>query len=88
MSVVVGGEAADAQIVEQLAHFFGVIGRPLVVGREEFNHLITHLRDRTNGAHEVFGQLVAHGIEFEADRYALARWRGERQRRGRRQREK
>jgi hypothetical protein len=38
----------------------------LIIGREEFHHLIAHFGDGGDRAGEVFGQRAAHRIEFQA----------------------
>ena len=64
---VVRGEAADAGIVENLSHLLGVAGGPIEIGSVEFDAFVAHLCDCHNGAHEILLQLIADGVEFEAD---------------------
>jgi hypothetical protein len=69
---VVRGMAPDAEVVQQLPHVLGVLGRPAVVGRVELDDLIAHLRHGANGTHEVFRQRAANRVELDADRRAAS----------------
>src|SRR5215467_13433327 len=67
-AVIVGREAADAEIVEKLAHVLGLCGSPVVVGGVELQALVA---GRGHGAHRTL-QVLSHGlpdgIHLEPDR--------------------
>ena len=67
-TVVVRRVAADAEIVHQLAHVFGLRLGPLKVGRKEFDALVAHLRHGLDRALGILLERVAHGVEFDAQR--------------------
>src|SRR5262249_30729574 len=70
LRAVVRGEAADAEIVQELSNVFSIARRPLEVGCIELHALVTHLGYGPDRAHEVLLELVADGVELEAERDA------------------
>src|SRR5215470_11202063 len=66
VEVVVRREAADAEIVQQLAHVFGLLVGALEVGSIELDTFVSHLADGAYGRFGIFLELLADGVEFEA----------------------
>ena len=71
--VVVRGVAANTEVVEELAHVFGLRLGPVKIGRIKFHALVAHLGDGLHGSFEILLQGVANGIEFEADGNGVSR---------------
>ena len=65
-AIVVRRIAADAEVVEKLAHFFGLFHGPLVVRAVKFEALVTGLGHFADGAHRVFGEGVSDGVHLDA----------------------
>jgi len=59
---VVRGGAADSRVVEDLPDLLCVVGRPVEVGRIEFDDFVAHFRDGPDGAGEVLLELVPDRI--------------------------
>ena len=72
LAAVVRGPAGYARIVHHFTDFFGALGRPGGIRREELHHGVAHLGHRAHGRRHVFGQLIANRIKFEAHRDVAA----------------
>src|SRR5216683_2844444 len=66
--IIVGRKTMDAEIIEKLAHLFGLTFAPLEIRGVEFDALVSHLGNGTHGAFGVLFERVADRIQFEADR--------------------
>ncbi len=62
--------AAHAGAIEDGADFFRPVRRPRHIRRVELHHLVAHLPHRLQSTRQVFREIVAHRIKFEADRNA------------------
>src|SRR6202011_4283296 len=67
-TAVVGGEATDAEIIQQLLHLRGLSLGPVEIRRIKFDALVPHLSDSAYRAHEIIFQCIADGIQLETER--------------------
>src|SRR5262249_16324136 len=66
-AVVMGREAADAQVSEELAHVLSLLRRPFIVGRVELEALVAGGGDGLHRAVQVLGHGVSDRIHFKAN---------------------
>ena len=84
LRAVVGRQALDAEVVEELADVLRLFGGPAVVRRVELDDLVAHLGDGADRAGQVFHEVASNRVQLDADGDLLGL--GERRRRGERRR--
>ena len=85
--VIVRRKTADAQIVQELFHFFGLRVAPFEVRSIEFQSLVAHRGNGPHGSLRIFFQFVADRVHFDAhgNRSCRARAQGPGHHRSKRQ---
>ena len=66
--VIMGGEAVDAEIIEELAHLLRLGFAPLEIGSVKLDALVAHLGDSAHRPLWILFKGFANGIQFEANR--------------------